>query len=103
MDEPPKNDLPIDKEIVDIGREAGDLEVFTSGSLEHLERKKELEDRWFRQKIITWLSVGIISVLLSTSIYFLTMSDDPKKLEWGEQIATTLLGFAAGAIWKSTT
>jgi len=87
-------------EEVDIAEEAEDLDVFSAGSLEELDEKKRIDVHWFKEKMIAWLSLTVIITLLFLSIYLILWSDDPETRDWGKQIATTLLGFAAGAIWQ---
>jgi hypothetical protein len=77
--------------------------VYGEGSLQslnELDEKKRILAHWFREKILVFLSSGIIIVVMVVAIVELNGGTDQSEA-WGRQILATLLGFAAGAIWQA--
>lgn len=90
-----------EKEQVDILDEASELEVYSLGSLERLNKENEIKNHWFKEKAIVWLSILVIIVILTASVGVLALSEDGDTRDWARQTVSALLGFAAGAIWQT--
>lgn len=87
-------------EVVDIGKEAQDLTVFSDGDLERLDQEKGIEFKWFKEKSVILLGGLIIVCILAASLLALIYGDDEVR-DWSKQILGTLLGFAAGAVFSA--
>ena len=92
---------PVFHERVDIEKESSELATFTDGSLEKLDEQNRIRAHWMREKVIVWLSVGVIVTVLIVAISQLVLTSDGDAHNWGRQTLGTILGFAAGAIWQS--
>lgn len=88
-------------ETIDIDKESNDLPVLSDGSLELLDKQNKIKTHWLKERIIVWLSVTVILTILFTSVITLFFSGDESSQDWGRQILSTLVGFAAGAIWQT--
>lgn len=93
---------PIQKEKVDIERAASEMLVHSTGTLKRLERVHSIRHRWFRAKMILFLSAGTIVAILVASLLVIALSSDESSLNWARQTLTALMGFSAGAIWTAS-
>lgn len=93
---------PVEFEQVDIEQEAAMAPTFGDGELERLDGRHKVLFRWHKARIILWLSVLTIGAILIAAMLSLALSSDETTRDWSRQILTTLVGFAAGAIWTST-
>lgn len=82
-----------EREEIDIERGAEEFPVFDA-TLTPLERQNLR-----REVVILWLSVGVIIVCLCVAVFSATRGDE-QAIDRGWQLLFTLVGFAAGAIWK---
>lgn len=89
-------------EKVDIEKEADELSVHSEGSLELLNKEINIKSRWLRERTVVWVSVAVILSLLVTGVVSLAYSTDPSTKDWARQLLFALMGFAAGAIWKTS-
>ncbi|MBU9696716.1 hypothetical protein GU927_002540 [Rhodobacteraceae bacterium HSP-20] len=92
---------PVEVEQVDIEQEASRAPIYGDGELERLDGRYKVMFRWHKARIILWLSVLTIAAVLLASMLSLALSTDETTRDWSRQILTTLVGFAAGAIWTS--
>jgi len=90
------------KEQIDISKEASDLPVHSEGSLELLDRKTRIQMHLLKERAVVWLSIFVICCLLFVSVGIFVWSEDESTRDWARQTLSALLGFAAGAIWNST-
>lgn len=93
--------VTVEKEEVDIAQAAANTPTYSDGELERLEGTNKVKFKWHKARIILWLSVLTIGSVLASSIVSLIFSSDETTRDWSRQILTTLVGFAAGAIWTS--
>ena len=89
-------------ETIDISQEAQDLGEASGGNLERLEQESNIENRNRKEKAVVWLSATVIGALLFFCIGNIIWSTDPDTQDWSRQVLSTLVGFAAVAVWKST-
>ena len=96
---PTENQKPTEKETVDIAEEASELGSAALGSLEEINKEKEIGHRWFREWAIVLLSIAVILVVAAIA-GIQVFSSETDSQNWGRQTLGTLLGFAAGAIFQ---
>lgn len=89
-----------EREQIDIEELSSELSVYSSGSLEQLDRKNEIDNKSLKEKAIVWLSIAVIVVILLFAGASIALSSDESTKDWARQTVSTLLGFAAGAMWQ---
>jgi len=85
---------------IDFSHKTREMDVFSAGSLEEIDEQQRITVHWFKERMVAVVSLAVILTLLCLSVFLIVSEQDPDTKDWAKQIATTLLGFAAGAIWQ---
>ena len=99
-------DKQVVTEKVDIRAEASssDLEVYSDGSLESLdilEKRRRIDAKWLKDRALVWMSIAVIITILVVAVALVFFDNATPAKDWAFQALSTLLGFAAGAIFQS--